>query len=487
MKPLSDLPDFSQASMLIVGDVMLDSYWHGNTSRISPEAPVPVVHVTSEEARVGGAGNVALNAAVIGAKSYLLGLAGHDPVADQIEAMLAQQNVDCRLVRVPGSKTITKLRILSRHQQLIRADFEDHFPNWETGELLREFMRILPSVNVVVLSDYAKGVLRGSADLVSAARKAGKPVIIDPKGTDFERYRGATVITPNLAEFEAVVGRCATEEEIVRKGINLREALELEAVLVTRSEKGMTLLARGCEPLHLPTRAQEVYDVTGAGDTVVATLGAALAAGMDMPSAVALSNVAAGVVVAKLGTATVSPLELKRALQGSSVAGQRGVYDEADLLLQVDAARGKGERIVMTNGCFDILHPGHIDYLEKAKALGDRLIVAVNGNASVKRLKGEDRPVNSLGVRMRMLSALACVDWVVPFAEDTPARLIGEVLPDVLVKGGDYAVAEIAGGDKVMAAGGEVSVLKFVAGHSTSELINKIQKSIAQEPLTKPP
>lgn len=475
------LPDWGSASVLIVGDVMLDSYWHGSASRISPEAPVPVVHVTQEEARVGGAGNVALNAAVLGARSYLLGLAGHDAAADQIEQLLASQKVDCRLLRVHGSKTITKLRILSRHQQLIRADFEDHFPQWDMDALQAEFESCLPDVGAVVLSDYAKGVLRHSSTLVQAARAAGKPVIIDPKGTDFERYRGATVITPNMAEFEAVVGRCATDEEIIRKGIDLRDALDLEAVLVTRSEKGMTLLAKGAEPLNLPTRAQEVFDVTGAGDTVVATLATALAAGMDMPSAVALSNVAAGVVVAKLGTATVSPAELNRALNvaDSGVPLKSGMVDEHELLVQLNTAREKNERIVMTNGCFDILHPGHIDYLEKAKALGDRLIIAVNDDASVARLKGDDRPVNSLNVRMRMLSALSCVDWVVPFPEDTPERLIGEILPDVLVKGGDYSVDSVAGGDTVIAAGGEVHIIEFLPGHSTTSLINRIQKSFA--------
>ena len=311
-----NLPDFSTARLLVVGDVMLDSYWHGPTSRISPEAPVPVVRVDQEEARIGGAGNVALNAAVLGAKTQLLGLAGADATADQVEALLGERGVQCRLQRVPGSKTITKLRILSRHQQLIRLDFEDHFPSWDGDALAADFAARLAEVDAVILSDYAKGVLRRSAELVKLARAAGKQVIIDPKGTDFERYRGATLITPNLSEFEAVVGHCASEAEIEQRGAALRDSLDLDAILVTRSEKGMSLLARGHAPLHLPTRAQEVFDVTGAGDTVVATLGAAIAAGVPLPEAVALSNIAAGIVVAKLGTATVSTAELAQALRG---------------------------------------------------------------------------------------------------------------------------------------------------------------------------
>ncbi|SAK48389.1 rfaE bifunctional protein [Caballeronia catudaia] len=435
--PLLTLPDFSQAHVLVVGDVMLDRYWHGPALRISPEAPVPVVHVQMDETRIGGAGNVALNAAVLGAHTRLLGLAGQDAQADQLEEMLEAGGVECLLQRVEGSRTITKLRILSRHQQLIRADFEDQFLNWNFAELKLAFERQLSDVNAVVLSDYSKGALRRSADLISAAREAGKAIIVDPKGTDFKRYHGATVITPNLSEFEAVVGRCENEADIERKGEALRNALDLEAVLVTRSENGMTLLARGLAPLHLPTRAREVYDVTGAGDTVVATLSAALGAGVALPECVALANIAAGVVVTKLGTATASPIELQQALNREAAFAAGGIFEEDNLLSQVSGARTRGERIVMTNGCFDILLPDHIDALQKARALGDKLIVAVNDDASVQRLKGVRRPVHPLSTRMRMVSALSCVDWVVPFSEDSPGRLISRLTPDVLVMGRD--------------------------------------------------
>lgn len=469
------LPDLSKARLLIVGDLMLDSYWHGSTGRISPEAPVPVVHVNKEEARLGGAGNVAANTAALGVQTRLMGLVGDDAASLQMQQMLNERHIHAHLQKVAGSKTITKLRIISRQQQLIRLDFEDHFPQWDAQAFLRTFKAQLPLVDAVILSDYAKGALRHAADMVALARAAGKPVIIDTKGTDFERYRGATVITPNMGEFEAVVGHCTDDAEIEAKGQQLRASLDLQAVLVTRSEKGMSLMVRDQAAVHISTRAQEVFDVTGAGDTVVATLGAALAAGLSLPQAMHLSNAAAGLVVAKLGTATVSFEELQHALQPDS--SEHTVYSEDAIFERIQQARAAGKRVIMTNGCFDILHPGHIDYLEKARALGDMLFVAVNDDDSVRRLKGDGRPVNPLATRLRMLSALACVNGVVPFAEDTPERLYCRLLPHVLVKGGDYSTEQVAGGTCVTAAGGEVVILDFLAGHSTTRLIQKIQQT----------
>jgi D-beta-D-heptose 7-phosphate kinase / D-beta-D-heptose 1-phosphate adenosyltransferase len=471
--------DYSEARVLVVGDVMLDRYVHGSTSRISPEAPVPVVHVYEEETKVGGAGNVALNITALGAQAKIIGLVGNDASADIVEAMLEKEGVQCMLQRIPGSTTVTKLRILSRHQQLLRLDYEDHFPAWNAADLIHTFSAYLASSDVVIISDYAKGMLRQPSALIQAARLCGLPVIVDPKGSDYERYRGATLITPNLSEFEAVVGHCNNEKEIEDKGMALCEQLDLAAVLVTRSEKGMTLLQRGEKPLHLPTHAQEVFDVTGAGDTVVATLGVALAVNLSLAEAVVLSNIAAGIVVSKLGAATVSQVELHRALHNDSEAFFCGICDENELLQQIHIAKARGEKVVITNGCFDILHPGHIDYLEKAKTLGDRLIVAVNDDESVKRLKGVGRPINLLATRLRMLSALSCVDCVIPFSEDTPERLICKLLPDILVKGGDYTLEEIAGWKCVTRAGGVVKVLDFSPGYSTSKLIEIIQESNA--------
>ena len=467
------LPDFSTASVLVIGDLMLDRYWHGNTSRISPEAPVPVVLVGEAEERAGGSGNVAINIAALGANAEVMGYTGDDEAADVLQDILSTAGVQCSFERVPDSSTVTKLRVISRHQQLIRLDFEDGFSNQRSDILVARAAKAMSKAGAVILSDYGKGTLRDVPGLIKVARAAKVPVLIDPKGTDFSRYRHASLITPNLTEFEAVVGHCGSDKEIEERGMNLLRDFELDALLVTRSERGMTLLMKDHKPVHLPTRAQEVFDVTGAGDTVIATLAAALAAGADMPSAMALSNLAAGVVVGKLGTATVTPAELQRAMRGHA-ALTRGVLSEKDLIEVTMQAKQHGEKIVMTNGCFDILHPGHVSYLQKARALGDRLVIAVNDDASVQRLKGKDRPINTLDRRMAVLSALECVDWVVPFSEDTPERLICAVTPNLLVKGGDYTPEQVAGGQCVTQAGGEVKIIDYIEGHSTSDIIKTI-------------
>lgn len=475
------LPPFENARVLVVGDVMLDRYWHGDTSRISPEAPVPVILVGDGEERPGGAGNVALNVAALGGRSTVVGLTGDDEAADALERRLGEAEVACRFLRQTGYPTITKLRVLSRHQQLIRLDFENGFPGCDAQELIAGFQAELAEADVVVLSDYGKGALREACpELIRLARAAGKPVLVDPKGSDFERYRGATLITPNVGEFEAVVGRCGDEDELVTRGEALRRDLDLEALLITRSEKGVTLLRQGHLPLHLPTRAREVFDVTGAGDTVISVLAAALAAGQDLAEATAIANLAAGIVVGKLGTATVDAGEIRQAMREQDQVA-RGVVDEERLVQLIQEAKSHGERIVMTNGCFDILHAGHVTYLQQSAELGDRLVVAVNDDASVRRLKGEERPVNTMENRMQVLAALGCVDWVVPFFEDTPTRLICRLAPDVLVKGGDNDPDRIPGGDCVREAGGEVRVMTFVDGCSTTRVIEAIRGGSQRE------
>lgn len=472
------LPDYAEANVLVVGDVMLDRYWHGPTSRISPEAPVPVVKVEQIEERAGGAANVALNVAALGGRSLLLGMTGQDEAADALVNRLDAVNVETDFYRLPELPTITKLRILSRHQQLIRLDFEEPFKNVDTKPLLDKIDSGLAGADVVIFSDYAKGCLEGVETMISLARAKGVPVLVDPKGSDFEKYRGATLLTPNLGEFEAVVGRCEDEDELVAKGQQLIEQFDLGALLVTRSEHGMTLIQRGKDELHLPAQAQEVFDVTGAGDTVIATLAASLAAGKSLDEACALANAAAGVVVGKLGTSTVSTIELANAV-GERQEGGFGVVSEKQLMFALDAARQRGESVVMTNGCFDILHAGHVSYLNHAKSLGDRLVVAVNDDDSVRRLKGEGRPVNTVERRMSVLAGLGAVDWVVAFSEDTPERVISEALPDLLVKGGDYRPEEIAGGKQVIANGGEVRVLNFEDGVSTTGIIDAIRNKDA--------
>ena len=469
------LPEFNNAHVLVFGDVMLDRYWHGATSRISPEAPVPVVHVDTIEERAGGAGNVALNIAALGVETTLLGFCGRDEAGASLKAALSAVGVHALLEPLAECKTITKLRVISRHQQLIRLDFEDDFYSVSSTALMDQFSSLLERVDVVVLSDYGKGTLQAVEQLIELARRADKPVLIDPKGNDFSIYHGATVITPNFSEFEAVVGRCGNDQQIVDRGMALLQQQALEALLVTRGEQGMTLLTRTEPPLHLPTRARDVYDVTGAGDTVISVLAAALAAGKALSDATALANLAAGLVVGKLGTASITSEELGDAQCGLP-SHHRGVAGLEQLLERLNGARKAGEKIVATNGCFDILHPGHIHYLQQARELGDRLVVLVNSDDSVRRLKGNDRPVNPLSARMTMLAALESVDWVIPFGDDTPRDLICQILPDILVKGGDYAdVTQIAGYDCVVANGGEVKVLGFVDGFSTSNLIRSIK------------
>ena len=467
------IPDFSQAAVVVVGDVMLDRYLFGGTSRISPEAPVPVVHVRQNEDRAGGAANVAVNLSRLGVKTTLLGLVGDDDEGSALEAALQGSSVDCRFTRVAGWPTITKTRVQSRGQQLIRLDREEAAPEG-SGALTRELAQHVKSANAVVLSDYGKGGLDDIAAMIDTCRQAGVPVFVDPKGRDFEKYRGATLLTPNQGEFEAVAGSCASDEELVRKAREMLDQLDLAALLVTRSEKGMLLVDGSDEPEFLSTRALEVFDVTGAGDTVIAVMAAALASGESLKSAAQVSNLAAGLVVGKIGVASVTPSELQVALHRRGQGGRGMVSDDA-LLPLVAEARDRNERVIMTNGCFDVLHAGHVAYLEEAKSLGDRLIVAINDDDSVRRLKGDARPVNELHDRMAVLAGLASVDWVVPFSEDTPERLIQAVLPDVLVKGGDYRPDEIAGSKDVLNNGGEVRVLAFREGQSSSRIIDKLR------------
>jgi D-beta-D-heptose 7-phosphate kinase/D-beta-D-heptose 1-phosphate adenosyltransferase len=468
--------NLSSAKVLVIGDIMLDNYWVGQTSRISPEAPVPVVHVKEQYAKAGGAGNVALNISSLLGKAVLVGLTGNDEAASIIHKILSTGKVDCEFEQLANRPTITKLRILSQNQQLIRTDFEENFTEVPKQALIERFTEALKDCNAVILSDYGKGTLSDTESLIKAARKHKVPVLIDPKGTDFSHYRGASIITPNLKEFEAVVGKCVDENDIVEKGLKLIRDCRLDALLVTRGADGMSLIRPGHEPLHMPTEAREVFDVTGAGDTVIAVMAMGIGAGYDLPTSMRLANAAAGVVVGKIGTATVSPNELEVALHHDHHL-RKGAVDEALLKQIIKNLHTQGEKVVMTNGCFDILHAGHIDYLKAARELGDRLIIAVNDDESVKRLKGPERPINSLEHRMKLLAALSFVDWVVPFSEDTPERIISYLLPDILVKGADYQVHQIAGAKAVLANGGEVKTIELTPGCSTTNIIKKARST----------
>ena len=470
---MSALPDMSAGNVTVIGDVMLDRFWSGASRRVSPEAPVPVVSVTGQEDRAGGAGNVAVNLAELGLSVSLVGLCGEDEHARALRACVEAAGVRWNVMPCPA-ETIVKLRVLSRNQQLLRMDFEESLANHANDLFVRYAQQHLADADLVVFSDYAKGSLELVQPLLAHCRDLKKPTLVDPKGIDFDRYRGATLLTPNLTEFEAVVGRCDTDAALIDKAEALRASLDLEGVLVTRSEAGMTLIQIGQSPMHFSASAREVFDVTGAGDTVIAVMAGCLSAGLAMRDAAHFANHAAGVVVAKLGTASVSPEELLTAVSAKSTDVADNVLAENGLASVLDDLRAAGRRIVMTNGCFDLIHPGHVRYLHQAKALGDVLVVAVNDDDSVRRLKGDGRPVNTLEDRMAVLGALGAVDYVVSFSEGTPARLIKALAPDVLVKGGDYAVEQIAGHESVLERGGEVRVLDFVDGHSTTGLIERL-------------
>ena len=471
------LPAFADCRVLVVGDLIIDEFIHGTCERISPEAPVPVLHSSGvgDELRAGGAANVAVNIAALGARVSILGIVGDDANGEWLGSALRELGIDCSFCVNAGVPTIRKTRIMSRNQQLLRLDREQGYQAANT-DLVARFEQLLPTCDLVVLSDYRKGTLVDARALLALAVQHTKRALVDPK-TSFEHYHGAWLLTPNLAELRHACGRALREQEdIVSTARALMTEHGIENMLITRSEQGMSLVRADAE-LHLGTRAREVYDVTGAGDTVIATLASALAANPeDLNGAVKLANMAAGIVVGKVGTASVSWAELELAL--SKAHADSAVVDSATLSLMLHSARQRGERIVFTNGCFDILHAGHVHYLEQARALGDRLVVAVNSDASVRRLKGDDRPINALAQRMAVLAALRAVDWVVAFDADTPEELLRELRPEVLVKGGDYSGVEAVVGYRIVQAyGGEVRTLGVIDQLSTSEIVQRIRAS----------
>ena len=465
---------FKNKRVLVVGDVMLDKYWHGGTSRISPEAPVQVVNISEEENRPGGAANVALGLAKLGLAVTLIGVVGVDENAQSLEHDLEAAGVECLFVKTPDLPTITKLRVISQHQQLIRLDFEENFKHLDNDQaVLKLFEAAIENAQAVIFSDYAKGTLNGIKRLIDLANQHNTPSFVDPKGKDFSIYAGASLVKPNLSEFELVAGKCKTRDELIAKGEALRQKYNWKALLVTLGKDGLILFEADKAPFSLATAAREVFDVTGAGDTVIAVLTAIYVTSKRFIDAVEYANQAAGYVVSKLGTASISAAQLDAIMTARLHSDNFGVLAPEALLEQVKIAQAKGEKIVFTNGCFDILHPGHVAYIKQAKALGDRLIVAVNSDASVKRLKGEKRPINNLEHRMAVLESVGAIDWVTWFEEDTPQHIIEMLSPDVLVKGGDYSIETIVGAEHVLATGGEVKVLTFVDGYSTTKIIEK--------------
>lgn len=472
---------FGQATVLVVGDFILDRFVNGVIERISPEAPIPVLHGRGEMSAMGGAGNVVCNIVSLGARAIPVSAIGADHAGDNLMRMLSELGVDTAgLSQDRGRMTSSKSRFSALNQQVLRFDEEEIRPlsDDEREVILGLFRKSLPLADIVVLSDYGKGMLLDgvAAELIGLCGAAGKRVIVDPKGRDYSRYAGATVVSPNRKELGEAVGRAVTsDDEVVDAARQLIGAHGFDFVLATRSEKGMSVVS-GHDARHIPTQAREVFDVSGAGDTVVASFALSLAAGLDRQAAATVANAAAGVVVGKRGTARVSSEELVAALFRSDATShsQRSVVD-LETAEQIAAAwRREGLSIAFTNGCFDILHAGHVSLIQQARANADRLILGLNSDASVRRLKGEARPLNNAHDRALVLSALAAVDLVVVFEEDTPLSLIERLNPDVLVKGADYTIDTVVGADIVQAAGGRVVLARLVDGKSTTGMIDKI-------------
>ncbi len=467
---IPDLRFFAKAKVIVAGDILLDRYFKGKVSRISPEAPVPVVHVDNKENRLGGAANVALNLNGWGIKPQLFGVIGKDREGTTIRQLIKQSNIKDNLTVTAKSITTTKLRVVSS-QQLIRLDFEDDL-SAEAGRMNKSLLKKLRFADLLILSDYNKGSLADIEPIIAAAKKQGAFVIIDPKRKDFLPYKGADVLTPNYAEFVAVAGDCGDEQEFLSKARNMVKQLKLKALLITRGSDGMSLVLQD-RTYNIPAQVREVYDVTGAGDTVVAVLGAAISAGVKLYEATELASIAAGISITKAGTGVIGYDDVVRPLMNEVP------YLSADeLVKQINIERSKGHKIVFTNGVFDILHPGHVRYLREAAQLGDRLVVAINDDKSVRKIKGKNRPINNLHTRAEMLKGLRQVDWVVPFSEKSPEVLLHKIKPDLLVKGGDYKKrTDILGYDIVESYGGKVKILSHTSDMSTTSIIAKIKKS----------
>jgi D-beta-D-heptose 7-phosphate kinase / D-beta-D-heptose 1-phosphate adenosyltransferase len=470
-------------TVLVVGDLMLDRYLWGTVERISPEAPVPVIHLTDETERLGGAANVAANLAGLGVDTLIAGRIGVDPDGIRLQILLHDAGIDTAgLVEDSSSSTICKTRVIGGHQQMIRLDREQRTqPSVEAERLFHEHVSALIETRrpaALVLSDYAKGVLttRVCQVLIDTARHHGMPVLVDPKGRDYSKYRGVTTLTPNLRELSDVCGVPADDiSALLAAGAVLTRELALDFLAFTRGEAGISLLVPGKEPAHLPATARQVFDVSGAGDTVIATLAAGLVAGLAPVEALELANVAAGSVVAKIGTVPVSREELLIELEHHEGVEQADkIRNLEGLLRQIAIWRQGGAHIVFTNGCFDLLHAGHVTYLEQARLLGDRLILGLNTDRSVRALKGPNRPIIHEADRARVLAALESVDAVILFDDETPLELIRAVHPDVLVKGDDYRDDQVVGGTEVKAWGGRVVLVPVVPGRSSSYIIDKL-------------
>jgi D-beta-D-heptose 7-phosphate kinase/D-beta-D-heptose 1-phosphate adenosyltransferase len=470
---------FSKLKVMVVGDIMLDRYIHGDVERISPEAPVPVLRHVQRYERAGGAANVAMNLAGLGCQTFLSGFWGEDGEQRELAGLLGKVGIDTTGVVTGSLPTISKTRIVGRNQQLLRLDIEsrDGVPLNEMQWLEERAVGLAGKVHAVILSDYAKGALTDGlcAAVIRAARAAGVPVLADPKTPDFSKYSGATTVCPNLGELALATGVASHRtDELLAAAEALLLEHDFQFLTVTMSEKGISLVRKEGR-YHSPARAQEVFDVSGAGDTVIATLAACLAGGLQVTTAVDLANLAAGIVVGKVGTVPIAQHELIAALTPSSglTAGEK-ILDLERMVMRVAEWRAAGDTIVFTNGCFDLLHVGHITLLEDCRKFGSKLVLGLNADSSVCRLKGPTRPIVGERERAKVMAALAAVDAVVLFEEDTPLELIRALRPDVLVKGGDYTVETVVGHEDVIAQGGRVEIIPTVEGFSTTNIVKKL-------------
>lgn len=480
-----DLTKLSAARVLCLGDVMLDRFIYGGIERISPEAPIPVLLVEREKHMLGGAGNVVANIAALGAKAVLVAVVGNDAAGADVAKHLGELGVDAQLETSPDRFTTVKSRFVSAGQQMLRVDREKtaNIPAEVEDRIIARAEKIIPTVGAVILSDYKKGLLteRVVSCVIDIARRHNVPVVVDPKGTDFSRYRGASVITPNRKELEtATAMKAGTDEEVRAAAMKIITGCGVPAVLATRSRDGMSLVTGDENPLHIPANMREVFDVSGAGDTVIATFASAMAAKIPMRNAALLANIAAGIVVGKPGTATARPEEIETAISGGYAMEKQAYQRKTKFATrdgaaeQADRWRTRGFKVGFTNGCFDLLHPGHVATLRQAKAACDYLVVAINSDASVKRLKGPTRPVQDEQARAAILSALEMVDIVVVYDEDTPIETLKAVKPDVLVKGGQYKLEEVVGYDLIQQWGGKVVRADMEDGFSTTNTIAKM-------------
>jgi len=460
--------NFKKSKILVVGDVMLDEYMHGSVERISPEAPVPVFNHEISNSFLGGAANVASNLSTLGCNVGLLSIAGDDETYKKIKNLLIEKCIKNYLICDGKVKTIKKTRVVEKGHQLLRLDEEKNegYSDKNYSNLKKKYEDVLSAYDVVIFSDYNKHVLRDVKDLIGLAKIKSKKIIVDPKGDCFKKYYGATIVTPNFKEFINIVGPVKDENELIKKAIKLKKSNNFKNLLITRSEKGMTLINKENKALNYPSKVKTVYDVTGAGDTVIASLSACLSAKMPIEDAVKISNIAAGIVVSKSGTTSITIDELNN----------NNIFTSSNMDALTKILKTNNNKIVFTNGCFDIIHLGHIKSLKEAADLGDILVVGINSDDSIKRLKGPSRPINDEKMRSEVLSSLSFVDYVVIFEDDNPLSIIKSIKPDVLAKGSDYNKNQVVGSSFVESYGGRIELLPLVDGYSTTDIITKVQK-----------